>query len=335
MFETSPTTQRAAEQSALTDLKDPQLTVDPAGKVVNLNNRAKQLFNVGTVRQLPIVVSQLIGVDLETLLTNGEIEIDGTDGGIFAVSHTQLTDSQGDAVGSMVVLYDVTEERQQKQQLSVLNRVLRHNLRNEMTVIQGSVEMVASETTDSQLSTVADRAVDSSHRLLSIAEKVRDFDQVQDNEINRTEVNLLALVDDIITDFESQYPTASITVDIEGSQLPVWTDPKLLSLIVSNLLENAIVHADSDSPEVSIHLTESEDNGNKEDMAVIELRDINQPISETELAPLREGDESSLQHSSGIGLWIVTWCVTNLNGEIEFQYDKGNVITVTVPSSTG
>jgi len=34
----------------------------------------------------------------------------------------------------------------------------------------------------------------------------------------------------------------------------------------------------------------------------------------------------------GVGLWVVNWCLTALNGDIEFRYDDGNTIALTIPN---
>jgi len=49
---------------------------------------------------------------------------------------------------------------------------------------------------------------------------------------------------------------------------------------------------------------------------------------------LRAGDETKLQHGQGIGLWLVYWCVRKLDGSIAFEYDDGNVLTVTLPRAS-
>jgi len=161
MFDTNPTTQRAAERSALEGLNDPLLVVDPDEQVVNLNDRAKELFGIDAMAELPVPLERLTGVGLEELRTEGEIGSVGADRGTYAVSYTALSDPRGDGVGGMIALYDVTEERRRKQQLSVLNRVIRHNLRNEMTIIRGHAEMIGEEVDDPGLAAQADSIGDS------------------------------------------------------------------------------------------------------------------------------------------------------------------------------
>ncbi|WP_284012172.1 histidine kinase N-terminal 7TM domain-containing protein [Halobaculum litoreum] len=137
LFETAPTTQRAAKRSALDDLAEPLLVLDTEAAVVNMNRRAETLFDVDGRDAVPVPFADLAGADLDDVRARGELTVGGPDGGIFAVSHTPLSDQRGDDVGGLLVLYEVTVERRRKQQLSVLNRILRHNLRNELTVARG------------------------------------------------------------------------------------------------------------------------------------------------------------------------------------------------------
>ena len=129
MFDTNPTTQRAAEQSALNRLGSPVLVVDPSERVVNLNDRAEELFEHTGRSSLLTDVESLVGVDLATLRDRGEYEPDHEER-VFSVRYHSLTDPRGESVGGFVSFYDNTAERRQRQRLGVLNRVLRHNLRN-------------------------------------------------------------------------------------------------------------------------------------------------------------------------------------------------------------
>ena len=327
MFETNPTTQRAAERSALNDLNDPLLVVDPDERVVNLNDRAKRLFGLDTVAALPVPLDELTDLGLEEMRTAGEIGSIGADRGTYAVSYTPLSDPRGDEVGGMIALYDVTEERRRKQQLAVLNRILRHNLRNEMTIIRGHAEMIGSEVDDPGLAAQAEAIGDSGGELLAIAEKVREFERVQEQKRHPTDVSVPALLDDIAAEFGGAEAEGIIECTVDTPGLRLRTDVDLLSLMLSNLVENAIEHA-GDDPRVEVRATGStgDDRGVR-----FEVRDGNRQIPEIEIETLRAGRETPLQHGQGIGLWIVHWCVTVLDGVIEFGYDEGNVVTATVP----
>jgi len=275
MFETNPTTQRAAERSALDDLSDPLFVLDTNEQVVNLNGRATALFGVSAPDDLPVALETLTDVDLDGMRAAGELRVGGSEGGTYAVSYTPLSDTRGDSVGSMVVLYDITEARRRDQQLAVLNRVLRHNLRNEMTVIRGYADGLSSELEDQQFATQAGTIVEASDRLLSIGEKIRTFDRIQDKELRRRELSVAALLDDIERELRDEHPEATVERDIPDPDFEVRSDPDVLELILSNLVGNAVEHAgEGTDPIVEIHGRGTAADGE----AVFEIRDGNRQI---------------------------------------------------------
>jgi sensor histidine kinase regulating citrate/malate metabolism len=106
----------------------------------------------------------------------------------------------------------------------------------------------------------------------------------------------------------------------------------LLSVVLENLVENAIIHSGSSEQTVNINVSRASDTDGD---VVFEIRDGNERIPKMEIETLREGDETPLQHGRGIGLWIVYWCVQKLHGRIDFEYDDGNVLVVTLPDLSG
>jgi len=321
MFETSPATQRAAERSALDDLNEPLLVLDTAGDVVNLNSSAETLFETDESRTFPASVARVTGVDRTTMLETGELEVDDR---LFAVSQTPLTDRHTGAVGELLVLYDITAQRQREQQLSVLNRVLRHNLRNEMTVIRGRAETIKTEPATDPV-TNADSIIDASDRLLSIVGNIRNSERVLDGTPTRVAADLPELTREVSADFRDRYPEATIDVETTLSNGTVSTDVATLELALGNLVENAIVHSDAD-PQVSITLGDA-----GADAYRITVADGNAEIPAIEQASLQTGYEQPLQHGKGLGLWTVNRCVAALNGELEFRYADGNRVMLTFP----
>ncbi|WP_277540646.1 sensor histidine kinase [Haloarcula laminariae] len=326
MFDTNPATQRVAEQTGLDSLTEPVVVIDTQDEVVKLNDSAEELF--GETAALPVPLERLTGVTLSTLKETGEVDIEGAHGGTFAVSYTPLSDPTGGRVGGMVVLYDLQEERRRKQQLSVLNRVLRHNLRNEMTVIQGFASSLEDSVGDPELQRQAGTIVRAGDRLLSIGEKVREFDRLQEQVLHARPVALDEVVAAVREEFLMQYPDATITTDIEVADPTVHAQPEVLELALSNLTENALKHASADGPRVGI--TVGSPPGD-DSVVRLEVRDDNDRIPDSETAVLREGDETPLQHGQGIGLWVVNWCLTAVNGDVEYRYDDGNVFTLVLP----
>ncbi|NUE02350.1 HTR-like protein [Halorubraceae archaeon YAN] len=329
MFETNPATQRMAERTGLDSLSDPVLILDTEQQVVRMNDQAEDVFFNSFSTSLPISLEAVIGVTLETLRERGEITVGTGSGMVFALSYTSLTDPSGDSVGSMIVLYDVTKQRQREQQLAVLNRILRHNLRNETTVISGYAELLDLDVTDSRHTTQVGTIMAASNRLKSIAEKVRSFENVQE----RVRQPELLSIPNVIAEVEQMSSATHIDATISWTVIPsdlhLRTDQVLLSMLLNNLVENAIIHSQSAEPTVRITIMESAASSTN---VQFEICDHNNPIPEHEIETLRAGEETPLQHGQGIGLWIVYWCVRKLDGEIDFEYDRGNVVTVVLPA---
>ncbi|MDS0283671.1 histidine kinase N-terminal 7TM domain-containing protein [Haloarcula onubensis] len=313
MFETNPTTQRAAERSALDDIPTPLFALDPEDRVVTVNDAAVEIFDLDR--------DAVLGRPLD-----GAVPVErGPDGAWeavtvtaagrerqFTVATAPLTDPAGTVVGSTVVLQEVTREREREQRLDVLNRVIRHNLRNEMTVIMGHADIVADRTDDPELTTSAGRITDSAERLLATGEKARKFERVRASQAGPKSVDVAGLLSDVVADIHAEYPAAAVDVDVRPATTTQRTDPRVLSLVVGSLVENAVEHNDTDSPRVRIALSEVD--GDLE----IRISDNGPGIDADELAPIQSGTETDLQHSTGIGLWVASWGMTMLGGDLEF-----------------
>ncbi len=115
-----------------------------------------------------------------------------------------------------------------------------------------------------------------------------------------------------------------LTVDTPGD--PVWgVGNDLLDVAVDNLLENAVKHADD--PTVEVRVTAG-------DPVRVTVRDDGPGIPDEELAVLERDRETQLHHTSGLGLWLVTWIVRDVDGEVSFgRLDSGTEVTLSlVPS---
>lgn len=68
-----------------------------------------------------------------------------------------------------------------------------------------------------------------------------------------------------------------------------------------------------------------------EEMVEMSIGDDGPGIPETELASIRAGNETELQHGRGLGLWQLRWGVEKLNGDFSFETDNGTTIRIALP----
>ncbi|MFC6990197.1 PAS domain S-box protein [Haloplanus sp. GCM10025708] len=244
------------------------------------------------------------------------------------IPYELLFDSLEDPDGEMVVAAvgrNITNRRAREQQLQVLDRVLRHNLHNDMTVILGRAELIRNRTSGT-LAEDADAIIDKSRRLLETVDKEREIvDVILDSSHLRT-LDLVDTVLDVATDAREDHPEATIRLNLPD-RAPAAVGDHFWRAI-SELVENAIVHCDCESPTVEIGLD------HRDDIAVLRVADEGPPIPDADVDVLTGlGPVDPLYHGSGLGLWLVYWSVTHSRGTVSVETsDDGNVVTVEVPA---
>ncbi|MFB6096359.1 MAG: sensor histidine kinase [Haloferacaceae archaeon] len=211
------------------------------------------------------------------------------------------------------------------QHLSVLNRLLRHNVRNRLTVALGYLEREqAGRSTSTENLQRAQSALD---QLLGQTEKTLSYHRLGvAPQIEREETDLIDLVDRVTTAIEYTYPSAEVRTELPERAFAL-VHPAI-ELGVSEALENAIVHADSD---VTIRL--GLERG--DEYVWLSIEDDGAGIPESELAVLRQSEETPLRHGSGVGLWLISWAVELSDGELSIERRKptGTVVEMGLPRS--
>ncbi|NUC73431.1 PAS domain-containing protein [Haloterrigena sp. SYSU A558-1] len=335
MIELNPSTRRTAQRRAVEDLSDPVVVVNTDDRLVEYNPAAGSTFDLSEAH-LGEPFETVATVDLETTPTNRLVtDHEGPESAEFTASVSELTDPSGARVGYIVVFRDVTERRQRRQQQTVMNRVLRHNLRNDLNVVSGYVDLSIEHTDDETIEAYLKRVQSDVDDVLELGEKSRALERtIEALDTSPTTVSIRPLLASlepgergrsrVRTDGASRLEI-DVPVDLE-----LRTHERVFRTLFANLVENGFEHNDGDSPRVAISYV-----GLADGMAVFEVADDGPGIPEHELAVLERGEETPLSHGSGLGLWIATWCATALGGEIEFDSgDDGTTVTVCVPAAT-
>jgi signal transduction histidine kinase len=115
-------------------------------------------------------------------------------------------------------------------------------------------------------------------------------------------------------------------VSFHGEAFAVVLDEIRLGLV--ELVENAVVHGESDEPSVHVAVEPLEDS------VVVIVEDDAPPMPEIESRVLTGDHEmSDVYHSTGLGLWLSYWVVELSNGKIDVRSkpEGGNKIRLTLP----
>ncbi|MFD1645932.1 PAS domain S-box protein [Haloarchaeobius litoreus] len=240
----------------------------------------------------------------------------------------------GGEKGEVIVSFsDITEQKRHEQafqnqaeRVSVLNRVLRHDLRSHLTVVGGLLDRISEQADVPAASVEAIRQ--SLDDLEALSQRARRIEAAFESETQAT-VDLGALAERAVADAAGAHPHAAVTLT-EASGVPVLAHEHV-RLVLDNLLENAIVHHDEPNPSVEVSVTRHD-----ETSARLVVSDDGPGIPESEIQLRESRLETALEHSDGLGLWIVRWLVSKSDGELRLERtENGSRAVVLLPVAPG
>jgi signal transduction histidine kinase len=247
----------------------------------------------------------------------------------------------GAVLGALMGLYDAqrgsrtSELRAERERakrltdrLTVLNRLLRHDIRNAVNVIRGNSELIRSGSTE--VETLADTIDGKAAELLELGERARKIEQLFEGDADSAAViDLAPILEAKLHKLANERPGVDVDVDVPMSA-EVRSSP-LIEDAIEELLENAIEHNDAESPLVSVRVAaDSRATGGVQ----IRIADNGPGLPDSEVATLARGHETDLKHASGLGLWFVYWVVERSDGRLDFddREPRGSVVTLTLPA---
>jgi signal transduction histidine kinase len=326
MFEFHPATRRTGERAAIEDLGSPVVIVDEQGRIVTCNDAAEADLGIdlAAARTEPLN-DHLDGANVSPATGDQRVGLRTPAGRRqYTVVPDRLADARGTQLGYTLVFQDVTAERRREQRLAVLNRILRHNLRNDLNVVEGFLQAARDRSDDDEVAAMLNRARSKSRDLIHVGENARAIEAALEDGGSTAETSVRDLAHEVRADLDGPGDRDRVTVDVpEGVTLE--TNRQLLQTMLRNLVENGLVHNDSESPSVTV--TAAAEN----DRTTIVVADNGPGIPDHELEVLGAGEETALEHGSGLGLWLVDWGARHLGGHADFETGTaGTTVTLIV-----
>ncbi len=320
------------------------LTTDLNGTVQTINPAGAEIFR-GTA-------ASLIGRPFHTLVRPREGEEPGRGVGVgirsegeeFPIGFTQgpLIGSAGTVIGELVTFQDLTEiERlrraaEQSERLATLGRLsagLAHEIRNPLSSISGSVELVReSENLDPEEGRLLGIVLSEVERLNDLVTTMLQVGRPR--QPSRSPTDLVALLREVVavTQAGSQN-VGHVRVERAGDEGPVHAlvDPDQIRQVVWNLIKNAS-QASPRRGTVTVSVERLE-NG-----ASISVADEGPGIDAEQMGRLFETFYSGRPHGVGLGLALVRQIVDAHDGSIAVESAPGEgatfrVLLPTLPAS--
>lgn len=329
-------------EQVIQSIDDPIVVADDRGRVELSNEAAAGLFGEDDGVPADSSVPSLFPADardaveaaIEALRRSGdpqERELTLPDHGgrrrIYQFRFQPERSTPGKPLSRTIVIgRDITTLREYQNRLSVLDRVLRHNLRNKLAIIAGNTDVLSDAGDDMSAATIAEVVADIDEAvedLLDLADAARQFNRsVQPGDRSGSPIPLGKLLEETVAAARRRYPNASIRIDVTDATTAIC--PATIRLCVDQVIENAVEYTDAPEPTVELVVVDCPAEGYTE----IHISDEGPGMPQREREALQRGAETALEHLQGISLWLVSWAVRGVGGDLMIRDDDPTGTTV-------
>ena len=226
---------------------------------------------------------------------------------------------------------DITDRKIRERRLEVMNRVLNHNLRNKMNLIEGYTTLLRQELPEGEYEKPLEVMESTTGDLMGLAEAVRKIDHtLSTGDSDGATIELGERIRTLLSRFTDQYPDATFDLSLPDDD-GIEVDAIGLLTAIEEGMENAIKHNDGPDPTVEIRVERP-----SADWIEIEIEDDGPGIPEHETHVLDRG-ETSLNHADRLGIWLMYWVVNRAGGEFSVSTDEstGTTVRLRIPTSGG
>lgn len=205
------------------------------------------------------------------------------------------------------------ELKEQRDDLTILNEMVRHDIRNDLQVALASMEVLQAEggyDDNGHLET----AIESIYQAVELTNTAKQVAELMlEGEEDLDPIQLTPILEAEIDDCRSSYPEADVAVDGTLPGVTVRAND-LLHSVFRNLLVNAVRHNTAEEPTVRVAAW------THDDAVFVAVSDNGPGIPESERDHLFErGWSGALSSGTGLGLNIVSRLVDTYGGEISLH----------------
>ncbi|KOX91925.1 peptidylprolyl isomerase [Haloarcula rubripromontorii] len=231
------------------------------------------------------------------------------------------------------IVRDITQDKEREQRLMVMSRILRHNIRNKLTVIRGNSRLLKEELDSPDFTVDAasghiNRIESASKELDSLAERARTFDRAIERDLRGGTFHLQQALTDVRDDLTEQHP--EVTSEVALTDAEVQGDRMAIDLILEILVENVLEYSDLSNPTINLTAEETPPG-----QVTVKIEADGSAIPDMERDVLALETEGPVAHSRGLGPWAVMWLVRRLGGSVTMDedHDDGTRVELVFPQA--
>ncbi len=261
---------------------------------------------------------------------HGEVTNERKDGSQYILDQTiaPIFDLNGTVIQYVAINHEITELRgledrlrDRNRQLELLNQILRHDVRNDMNVIQGWTQTVETQV-PTEAQSHLDRISQAANHVTELTKNARDLVEAigSSGSVELEPVSIKQVLSDEIQKRRERFDAATILVDGSIPDGSIRAN-EMLSSVFRNLINNGIKHNPDSNPHI---LIDAERTG---DQIVVAIEDdgpgIPPNIAESLFEESTKGIESS---GTGMGLYLVKQLMEIFDGSIRVEDGRGRSI---------
>lgn len=235
---------------------------------------------------------------------------------------TPIVDDKNNITNITVIQEDITNKQINEQILNVLNRVLRHNLRSSLNVIEGYAKNLEEDAGYNNQRMAVRAICNRTEQMTDICKKMAHVRNLVNGRDEPNNIKLREVLD-IVHSYNEQ--------DIELNMNEKYYDYKIKygDLFIMAFKESLSRSLNKESSKITINVEES-----KEDKDIINFYIVNSEddYNKEKWDIIKSGKETPLKHTDGLDLWILYWSITAIGGTVEYEkVDKGTKFILCIP----
>lgn len=259
----------------------------------------------------------------------GVLVLYGRDPVAFDVAERDLVEEIAGDIGFAVHAMDLRDRLANRAaELELLTHVLRHDVRNDVQVVQGWCTLLADSASADQREYVEKIATTARH-IVDLTDNARDVVEalVADDETALEPVAVGPVLEAELDKARNAYEHATFSLSGDLDDRLVLGN-ELLASVFRNVLNNAVLHSDRESPRVEVTADD------REEWVVVRIADDGPgfPTGRREQV-LAKGERGLDSSGTGMGLFLVDTLVAMYGGRVGIEdNDPGAVVVIELPT---
>lgn len=317
------------------NMREGLVLLNKQGVILNINPAARKLFHatptcVG-MDFLSVERSHEITLTVETAMVKGHGQIHfERDRREYQLDVSRI-ESDGEAVGAVLLAFDVTEEAFAERSRREFTANVSHELKTPLQSIMGSAELIENGLVKPEdMPRFVGHIRTEAGRLVTLIEDIIRLSQLDEGDkLPLEEVDLLEVANEVAASLQDAAAAKHISLSVSGEAVSIQSVRRLITESLFNLCDNAIKY-NVDGGTVAVTVQQ------EEGKAVLTVKDtgigIPPEYQEQVFERFYRVDKSRSKETggTGLGLSIVKHSVQYLGGKIDLESEPGKGTTVRI-----